>query len=88
MTLLLGVVQGTVSLFLDVLMFAMFARAVISWLPGLSESRLAEFLFTVTEWVITPVRALFERMNWDAPMMIDLPFFVTFLLLSVVSSII
>ena len=84
----LGVVQGTVSLFLDVLMFAMFARAIISWLPGLSDSHLGEFLFPVTDWVITPVRALFERMHWDAPMMIDLPFFVTFMLLSIVSSII
>ena len=86
--LFLAVIQATVGLMLDVLMLMMFLRAIFSWFPGLSDSALGEFLFTVTEWVITPVRGLFELLHIDAPMMIDLPFFVTFLLLSVVSSIV
>ncbi len=81
-----AVLQSTVSLALDILMFMMFARAIISWIPGLSETPLGEFLFTVTEWVILPVRALFDAMNWGGSMMIDFPFFVTFILLSVISS--
>lgn len=88
MTFFLVFVENTVSLVLDILTTLMFLRAVFSWLPGLSESRFGEFLYTLTEWVILPVRTLFDKMNWNAPMMIDLPFFVTFLLLSVVSSII
>lgn len=88
MTFFLVFVENTVSLVLDILTTLMFLRAVVSWLPGLSESRFGEFLYTLTEWVILPVRTLFDKMNWNAPMMIDLPFFVTFLLLSVVSSII
>ncbi len=88
MMLVLAVVQATVSLILDVLMLMMFLRAVTSWFPGLSDSSLGDFLFTVTEWVITPVRGLFEALGFDAPTVIDIPFFVTFILLSVVSSLI
>ena len=88
MVLLFAFVQMTVSLALDVLMTMMFLRAVVSWLPGLSQTRLGEFLYTVTEWVILPVRALFDKMNWNVPFMFDIPFFVTFILLSIVSSII
>lgn len=75
------VVQHTVSLVIEILQLMMLARAIISWLPGLEDSRLADFLFTLTEWLIMPVRALFERFGWGRNMMIDLPFFVTYLLL-------
>lgn len=84
---ILFVLRFTVRLFLDVLQFMMLARAIFSWFPNLSESSLGEFLFTVTEWIITPVRALFEKFGWGMNMMIDLPFFVTFILLSVLRSV-
>ena len=87
MLTILYLLRFTVGLFLDVLQFMMFARAIISWLPDLSDSRLGDFLFTVTEWVITPVRTLFDRMGWGMNMMIDIPFFVTFILLSVIGSV-
>ena len=80
--------QLTISLILDILLLLMFLRAVISWFPDISETRFGDFLFTVTEWVISPVRQLFEVMVIDAPFVIDIPFFVTFILLSVVSRII
>ena len=82
-----SVLQSTVSLALDILMFLMFLRAIISWFPGLNDSSFADFLYSVTEWVIYPVRALFDAMNWNGAMMIDIPFFITFLLLSVISSV-
>ena len=88
LVLVLSCLMATVSLFLDILMFMLFLRAVISWFPQLSDSRFGVFLFTVTEWVITPVRNLLEKMGFDALTVIDIPFFVTFILLSVVSSII
>ena len=78
---------STISLALDILMFLMFLRAVISWFPNLAETSFGNFLYTVTEWVIMPVRGLFEMMGLDRPSVIDVPFFVTFILLSIVSSI-
>lgn len=83
----LAVLRYTVSLFLEVLQFMMLARAVFSWFPNLSDSALGDFLFTVTEWVITPVRMLFDKMGWGMNMMIDIPFFVSFILLSVLGSV-
>lgn len=83
-----SMIVGTVRLAVDVLLFLMFARAILSWLPDLADSKLGDFLFTVTEWVIMPVRALFEKMGWDSPIPIDIPFFVTFIILTLVSAII
>ena len=76
-----------VGLALDVLLFLMFARAIISWFPDVSESKIGEFLYTVTEWVIMPVRSLFYALNFNPSIPLDIPFFVTFLLLSIISSI-
>ncbi len=73
---------------MDALQLMMFLRAVISWFPQLSDSPVAEFLFTVTEWVIMPVRTVFDYFGKGRGMIIDIPFFVTFLLLSIISSII
>ena len=81
------VLRYTVGLFLDILQFMMLARAIFSWFPNLADSSLGDFLFTVTEWVITPVRALFDKFGWGMNMMIDMPFFVTFILLSVLRSV-
>ena len=84
MAIVLSVIKLTVSLLLDVLQFMMFARAIVSWLPNLAETALGEFLFTVTEWIIMPVRVLFDKFGWNANFIFDIPFMVTFLILSVV----
>ena len=84
MDALLTVIISTVGLFLDVLQLMMFARAIASWIPSLSESALGEFLFTVTEWVIAPVRSLFDKLGFGTNMIIDIPFFVTFILISMI----
>lgn len=84
MPIIVSVIQMTVALLLDVLQFMMFARAIVSWFPNLSETKLGEFLYTVTEWVILPMRTLFDKLGWGNEMIIDLPFFATFILLSVI----
>lgn len=86
MQTLLFVLQLTAGLFLDALSLCMFARAVVSWLPGLSDSALEDFLFTVTEWIIQPVRVVFDRFGWGQNMMLDMPFFATFIILSLLRS--
>lgn len=84
MPIIVSVIQMTVALLLDVLQFMMFARAIVSWFPNLSETKLGEFLYTVTEWVILPMRTLFDKLGWGNEMIIDLPFFATFILLSII----
>ena len=67
------------------LQIMMFARAVVSWIPQLSESSVAKFLLIMTEPVVMPVRAVLGRFESVRSMPIDISFFVTMLLLSFIA---
>ena len=81
MDILLEVVRSTAYILITVLQAAMFVRAIMSWFP-FGEGKFVTFLYAITEPVIFPVRLLFEKMNWGVGLPIDIPFFITFLLLS------
>jgi len=74
--------SATVHVLLGALELCMFARAILSWFPPEEESRLELFLFSVTEPLIVPVRAVLNRFESIAALPIDISFFVTMLLLS------
>ena len=59
----------------------MLIRAIMSWFPG-DSNKFEIFLYAITEPLILPVRKLFERLNWFQELPIDVSFFVTYLLLS------
>ena len=61
----------------------MLIRALLSWFPAVSG--IYDFLHLVTEPIIMPVRILFDKMGIDSSLPIDLPFLVTYILLSVIS---
>lgn len=84
----LYVVSATVSYLITVIQFLMFARAIISWLPVDEDSTIVNFLYAVTEPVIMPVRAVIERFGWFEGMPVDMSFFITFILLSIIDMII
>lgn len=86
MSLFVSLVQMTVGLLLEVLQLMMLVRAVISWFPNLSDSAFGDFVFAVTEFLIGPVRALFDKFGWGRNMVIDIPFFVTYMLLLVIGA--
>lgn len=76
-----------VNIFLDVIMLAMLARAVLSWFAfSETANKIGAFLYIVTEPLILPVRALFNRFGWFEGVPLDIPFLVTALLLSVLSA--
>lgn len=79
--ILIEVARNTVYILVSVLQTAMFIRAIMSWFP-LGEGKFSAFLYAITEPVIYPIRLLFDKMNWGSGLPIDIPFFVTFLLLS------
>jgi YggT family protein len=61
-----------VSTTLTVLSILIFIRAIISWIPGIIDPRgpIAEFLITVTEPILAPIRSLMPRMMFDfSPML-------------------
>ena len=77
------VLSATVSYLMTAVQFLMFARAILSWLPIDEDNPIVYFLYAVTEPVIMPVRAVIEKFGWFEGMPIDMSFFITFLLLSV-----
>ena len=84
MDILIEVARSTVYILVTVLQTAMFIRAIMSWFP-FGEGRFSAFLYAITEPVIYPIRFLFDKMNWGTSLPIDIPFFITFILLSFVT---
>lgn len=65
-----------VTLFIDIILFAMMVRAVLSWFIGLDGSFI-RFLFFITEPAIIPMRQLLVKMNWLQGSPFDFAFLLT-----------
>ena len=84
MVLIVYIVTNIVRCLIVALEFAMFLRALLSWfMPG-NDNAVTEFLYTVTEPVIMPVRTVLERFEAIRNLPIDISFFATYLLLILV----
>lgn len=62
----------------------MFIRTIISFampMAGSLDNRLTQFIYTTTEIAVLPTRSLFEHFSWFKNSFLDVPFFVTFILL-------
>ena len=82
-TLIIGIAQAI----LYTLEIAMLLRAIHSWFPISEDNPFVLFVTMLTEPIVAPIRVLFERMNWFQNIPIDISFFVAYLLLSVVSTV-
>ena len=80
------VISNAAYLLIGAMQLLMFVRAILSWIPTMEDNAFAVFVYQVTEFVIYPVRCLLERSEFIASMPLDLSFFVTFILLSVVQT--
>ena len=76
-----------ISIVLDILLFAMLIRAILSFLPIDDEGGFGGFLAMITEPIILPVRRLCDALNIGRGLPIDIPFFLTSLILAILSSI-
>ena len=83
----LYVVSTTVRVIIIVLELMMMARAILSWLPIDEDNPIINFLYAVTEPVIMPVRSVIDYFGWFQGMPIDMSFFITFILLSILEMI-
>ena len=79
------VVIQSALLFVDVITLAMFARMIVGWFTMGEETKLSSFLYVATEPVILPVRTLCDKLGLFRGLPFDMPFFLTSLLLMVVS---
>ena len=85
MNTLLYILQMTLSVLLGALELLMLGRAILSWLPIDEDNPLVRFLHTMTEPVIYPVRVFLERFDLFQGLPIDVSFFFTFILISILS---
>lgn len=75
-----------VIIFLDVISIAMLVRAVLSWIRmGQGQGPVGNFVFVITEPFIMPIRALFDRLGWFQGSPLDMSFFITMMLLSLIN---
>ncbi len=86
MTSILYVLSATLRILLYAFQLLMLARAIVSWLLLDEDSPVENFLYAVTEPVIAPVRALCERFGWFEGLPVDMSFFITFLLITVLTA--
>lgn len=78
-----------VNVIITILHLAMFVRAIMSWfVDPMHEGKFAAFLFMITEPVIVPVRSLCAKMHWFEGMPLDVPFLLTWLLLTLIQTVI
>ena len=82
MTVALYVIVQCVLIFIDVVSFAMLLRVIINLFTMGEQTRIGAFLFVITEPLVLPLRALCGRFGWFRGMPMDMPFFLTMVLLS------
>lgn len=81
------VLSGAIQLLIGAVQLLMFVRALLSWFPIDDDNPILQFTTAATEPFIIPVRALLDRFELFASSPVDISFFVTFLLLSLLQSI-
>jgi len=86
MTTFIYLTVVTVRLIISAIQLCMFIRAIFSLFP-LDEGPFSSFLMVFTEPVIYPVRVICSKFGLGDGLPIDIPFFITFLLLSFLSMI-
>ena len=89
MILVLQVLSSTFILMIGAIQLCMFISAILSFLspPTGDVGPIRGFIMTVTDYVTYPVRVLLDRFEWARRTPIDLSFLITYLLLSLLSTI-
>lgn len=64
----------------------MMLRAILSFLPFAEDTAVERFAIFITEPFIMPVRAIVMRIEFFRTLPIDMSFFFTFILLSIVNT--
>ena len=84
MNLLISLFVSAIQLFLTIEQVLFLVRAVMSWIFMNEESTVMNFLYRVTEPLILPARVLLGRIKGINEIPIDIPFFVTVMLLPLI----
>ncbi len=83
MGLFASIVIGTGRALLLILQGCMLLRAILSWFPISEDNPFLLFVQMVTEPIIAPIRALFDRLGWFRDFPIDVSFIAAYFLLMI-----
>ena len=81
LTDIIYVVSTVLHLALTVIDIAMFLRMIFSWFP-MEPNNFTELLYTITEPLIYPFRALFARFNLFQNTPLDVPYFAAYIMIT------
>lgn len=73
---------------MDALLMVMMGRAILSWVDPEEEWKISYFAYCITEPLIQPVRKLCEKNHWFEMSPLDIPFFLTSLILILIQSLV
>lgn len=79
-------IRTAAQFLLVVIEIAMFVRAVISFIASLQGGVLDQFSYAISEPFVIPMRILLDRFESVRNLPVDVPFFITFLLISVIQT--
>ena len=88
---ILYIIAKVISLMLSAISLAMFSRVIMELVIrmtsyDISSNKFYIFCYTITEIVVTPVRYLCVKYNWFTGTPIDMPFFITYMLIALLQS--
>lgn len=73
-------INSILYIFLDVVSWTIFARAILSFFP-LGYNKISNFLVSVTEPILAPIRVLLNRFSGGYAMRLDFSPFVALILI-------
>jgi len=85
--MVIGLTQAVAEGVLLLVQISMLVRAVVSWFPGGEDSTVGLVAYAITEPIVTPVRRIIERFESVRNFPIDMSFFVTFLLVTMIAAV-
>ena len=71
---------------IDIISIAMFVRAIMSWFVD-GSNKIYNFLFSMTEPIIIPIRKLLSKTSLGTGLPIDLSFLLTVVLLEIIRTV-
>lgn len=81
------VIMQAVFMLLQLIKYAILARAILSFFPLSWDNPLLKLLYQVTEPVLSPIRRLLERSAMGSSMMLDFSPIIAFLLIGLLENI-
>lgn len=86
MEIIVEMVKSVADGILMALQIAMLVRAVMSWFP-IGDNVISDIAYAITEPIIIPVRNLMDRFETVRNFPIDISFFITFIIITMLDTV-